>query len=292
MQAEKTSLAGGQSAMHAATTAYLLRDVVLMDGALYMGSEAMHLHRRTRFQLFANLTEVAQRSALYCSFGGNTYFGSWLMDDCVSYPLAQSCGRPVRTKWPAYSGHMSEYSHILAMDSQAMDNTFFRELVVFDDFGQNAGKKLRAQAIASKLSASLDVQPHAGVFLVRGASGASRVLVNEEHVAQHLHQRYGLKVLDPTTLSIPQIVAACAGARMVVGVEGSHLLHGILHLVPGGSLLVLQPPYRYCSLLKGLTERDGQKFGAVVGKAQSSDGSFSIDLHELEQTADWMLAAP
>jgi hypothetical protein len=51
-------------------------------------------------------------------------------------------------------------------------------------------------------------------------------------------------------------------------------------------LLVLQPPNRYCSLFKNLTDRDGQKFGIVVGIQTGDD--FTIDPDEVERTLDLM----
>ena len=288
---EQASLLGRQTLRHAATTAYLLRDAILIDGVLYAGSVARHLHRRTRNHLFANVSEVSERHALYCTYGGNTYFGTWLMDDCVTLPLAKSCGIAARTKWPTLSNHMAEYAHILEAESAQCDNILFKELVVFDDLGQNRNKQLRAKAMSAKLVAHLDVESHAGVYLVRGSSGATRLLENEQEVALHVQKKYGLRAIDPTKLSVMDIVSACAGARMVIGVEGSHLLHGILHLLPGGSLLALQPPNRYCTLLKGLTERDGQKFGLVVGKAGLQGDTFRIDLDELDRTIALMLDA-
>lgn len=292
MAAEQASLRGGQPLVHAATRAHLLRDVMLIDGVLYRDASAQSLHRRTRLPGFATLVEVSQRAAMVCSYGGNMYFGTWLMDDCVTFALAQSLATPVTTQFPRRSKHMSQYVQKLALQSQPLDNVFFRELLLFEDLGQNQHKRARAHALSTKLTEGLEVRPHAGVFMLRGASGARRMLVNEQQLAEHAHQAYGLRLVDPTQLSVSEIVAACAGARMVVGVEGSQLLHGMLHLQPGGSLLALQPPSRYCSLLKGLTERDGQKFGVLVGTPSAHSDAFTMDVTELDQTMALLMAAP
>ncbi|MNG24774.1 hypothetical protein D3C84_1095360 [compost metagenome] len=80
------------------------------------------------------------------------------------------------------------------------------------------------------------------------------------------------------------IVAACAGARTVIGIEGSQLIHGVNVLAPGGSLLILQPPDRFVCFFKYLTDRDQQNFGFVVG---TPDGEgFRIDPDEVERTLD------
>ncbi len=64
---------------------------------------------------------------------------------------------------------------------------------------------------------------------------------------------------------MPSIVAACAGARVVIGVEGSQLVHGVNVASAWGCLLTLQPPNRFVSYYKYLTDRDYQHFGFVVG---------------------------
>ena len=79
-------------------------------------------------------------------------------------------------------------------------------------------------------------------------------------------------------------MAACAGSRVVVGVEGSHLIHGIMVLPPGGAVLTLQPPNRFCSVIKRTTDPDHQHFGFVVGHAQQ-DG-YRVDADEVERTLD------
>jgi hypothetical protein len=55
-------------------------------------------------------------------------------------------------------------------------------------------------------------------------------------------------------------------------------------LQPGGSVLALQPPNRFCSVLKRTLDRDEQNFGFVVG--QTEGNGFYIDPSELERTLD------
>ena len=88
----------------------------------------------------------------------------------------------------------------------------------------------------------------------------------------------------PARTDVATIVKTCAGARVVVGVEGSGLAHGILGLAPGGSLLVLQPPDRFVTVYKNTVEREGQHFAFVVGQPRG-DG-FYVDPAEVERTLD------
>jgi capsular polysaccharide biosynthesis protein len=156
--------------------------------------------------------------------------------------------------------------------------------VIFEDVGQNRDKHKRFRKMSEKLASRVDAKPHPGVFILRGKTGERRLMRNELELAEHMQKRRGFRVLDPTKADVPTLVKTCAGARTVMGVEGSGLMHGILMLPPGGSVLALQPPNRFVGLYKHLTDRDHQHFGFVVGKADGGD--FRIDPDEVERTLD------
>lgn len=286
LEEERKLLRGSASSKHGATRAFLLEDVLLVDGVLYKNAGRMHLHRRTRRVPPMRAEEEERASALYCSFAGNRYFGNWLIDDCTRYPLALEHGLPVTSKAVVPSPQMLQYEALLGMQPHRRDLARFRKLVVFEDVGQNRHKHRRFKSLGDRLLGGRTCAAHPGVFILRGKAGERRLLHNELQIAERLQKARGFRVIDPMTLSAAAIVEACAGARAVVGVEGSQLVHGLVLLPPGGSLLVLQPPDRYCSLFKDLTDRDAQKFGIVVG-TQAGDG-FTIDPDEVERTLDLM----
>ncbi len=91
-------------------------------------------------------------------------------------------------------------------------------------------------------------------------------------------------MLDPGRASVAELIDACAGARIVAGVEGSHLVHGLTLMPAEARLLAIQPPDRTVSVLKLITDRQGQEYGLVVGRG--SNGAFSADIGEIEQTLD------
>jgi len=274
------------------TRGYLLKDVWLMDGCIYKGNAKSWLSPKSEWLPRVCVENEIDRGAIYCTAGGNKYFGTWLMDDCVTYPLACNEGVPVTTELSsnlvstARDGilHPPGYEDWLGMKPVRLRNAFFRELVIFDDLSQNRHKHLRFREMGEKLLSHVKSCAHPGVFILRGGKGEKRLLRNEMQIAERLRDRRGFRILDPANTDVPTIVAICAGARTVVGVEGSHLIHGVNVLQPGGSLLVLQPPNRFLCFFKYLTDRDHQHFGFVVGK-QEGDG-FSVDLDEVERTLD------
>ena len=279
---------GDQETVHGATRAFRIRDAVLLDGVLYKGGACLHLHPRTARIPRLRIEQEIERGALYCTFGGNRYFGQWLMDDCVTYCLAKAEGVAVTTAQPVTS-HMPQYEDWLEMKPVRTEGALCRELIVFDDFGQNQSKHARFRSLGDQLRRRVASRPHPGVFILRGATGTPRVLRNEWEIAELLRDRRGLTIVDPANQDVPAIVKACAGAKMVVGVEGSGLIHGILVLETGGGVLVLQPPTRFSAIYKDLTDRDQQQFGFVVGLVRGDD--FWIDPVEVERTLD-LFAAP
>lgn len=283
---------------HGPTRGFLLKDVWMIDGALYKGNAKSWLTPAAGRLPGIRVESEIRRGALYCTTGGNKWFGSWLMDDCLTYRLACDEGVPVTTAPFAANAsvtrngilHAPGYENWLGMKPVRLRNAFFHELVIFDDLSQNLDKHLRFRAMGEKLLSHVDVNAHPGVFILRGGTGELRRLRNEMEVAERLRDRRGLRILDPAKSDVPTIVAACAGARTVVGIEGSHLIHGVNVLPPGGSLLVLQPPNRFLCFFKYLTDRDQQHFGFVVGTPER-DG-FRIDPDEVERTLDLFPTQP
>ncbi|TDF84126.1 glycosyltransferase 61 family protein [Pseudomonas sp. H9] len=281
------TMQGGLTVEEGPTRGYLIKNVWMVDGALYKGNASHWVSLRpSTFPRIMVESEI-ERAAVYCTKNGNTWFGTWLMEDCVTYALACNEGVPVTTapsaRYPLFT-QAPAYEDLLDMRPYRLHSAFFREVVLFDDMSNNRSRHLRYRAMGDKLRSQVSYDSHPGVFLLRGGDGDLRYLRNELQIAEHLRKTRGLRIVDPLRTEVPAIVAACAGARMVVGVEGSQLVHGVNVLEPGGALLTLQPPDRFVSYYKYLTDRDHQHFGFVVGTPEG-DG-FAIDIDEVERTLD------
>lgn len=286
-----STMEGLGDVVQGATRGYLLKDVWLIDGVLYKGKASLWLsHKPSRFPHIVVEREI-QRAAVYCTQNGNAWFGTWLMEDCPTYALAYEEGMPVTTapsaRLPLFT-QAPAYEDWFDMHPTRLHTAFFRELVLFDDQSHNRSRHLRYRAMGEKLLSHVDHAPHPGVFILRGGAGDLRLLRNELEVAEHLHKTRGFRILDPLKNDVPTIVATCAGAQTVIGVEGSQLVHGVNVLKSGGSVLTLQPPNRFVSYYKYLTDRDRQNFGFVVGRPEG-DG-FTIDIDEVERTLDLLPA--
>lgn len=287
----RRAMAGG-SVTHGPTCGYLLKNVWLIDGTFYKDDASSSMSPRRGWLPRIKVDREIDRGAVFCTAGGIKWFGSWLMDDCVTYPMACSEGMPVtlaqKLEQTATVGmgifHAPGYEKLLDMHPVHLNNVFFRELVIFGDLSQNRHKHQRFQTIRNKLLSQTTSSSHPGVFVLRGKKGDLRILQNEIELAEYLRDKRGFRILDPSEVEVPEIIAACAGARTVVGIEGSQLIHGIALMQPGGSLLTLQPSDRFVSMYKFQMDRDKQNFGFVVGYPEGRD--FRIDPDEVERTLD------
>jgi len=267
---------------HAATIAYRLRDVIIYDGYVYKRAMKSPLTTAKESLLGSGELENIPEAALACTFIGNRYFGHWLTDDLPLTLAAQQLAKAVRTA-QRLTDHQQEYSNFLGIHSTPVNKARFKELSFIEDFGQNEYKRERYEYIRSKFKNISSHQAVQGVMLLRGSSGVQRLLVNENDIAEFLRNQ-GFTIIDPQKLSAREIVLQTLGAKIVVGVEGSQLVHGLFTPSELGVMLTLQSPYRFNNVFKDYTDCLGLKYSFVVGK-QVSNG-FEISIEDLARTLD------
>lgn len=278
------ALAGGRPALVPPTMAWRLRHVDLIDGVLYAAGGERHLRPRTRRALpFARRPVPDPGGVLTESWSGNRWFGNWLMDNCVAYPLHAGLGEPLTTAPPG-TGHVPRYEEVLGIRARRVTAARFDTLTLVDDLPQNGGKFARAAAMRARLLAGRDPAPLPGVWLWRGQTGDRRVMMNEDDIAGRLARDHGFRVLEPPRMTVDALIDACAGAQVVAGVEGSHLVHGIAVAPPGAAVLTIHPPDRVTTALKVFTDRLGQHFACVV--AAGNQHAFRADWGDVARTLD------
>jgi hypothetical protein len=280
---------GGHQSMDAETIGFRIRDVDLVDGVLYGPKSIRHLRpRRHRWPVY-QVPSTVPSGSLYETWIGNQWFGSWLMEDCITFELAQTHGHPVTSR-PLVSDnhHAADYKSLLGMNPARVQHVHFEELIFFRDGPNNEGKRQRANRMRERLISKFPGESHPGVFVLRGDSGARRILLNEREIAEGLATRRGFRIIDPMKASVGEIIDACAGARVVAGVEGSQLVHGLVLMPPEAALFVIQPPHRVVSTLKMATDRQGQTYSFLV--ASGGKDEFSVAMDEVERTLDLVAA--
>jgi hypothetical protein len=279
------SFRGRGTSIEEETVGFRVKHVDLVDGVLYGSKATRPLRPRRRRLPLYRVPETVISGAMYESWIGNRWFGCWLMDDCLSYQLAQEHGHPVASlPLVVPSPHVVRYEQMLQMSVSRVSAVHFEELILFRDHSNNSGKRQRANRLRERLVSTRQFVSHPGVFLLRGSSGDKRILLNEVEIAEALMSKRGFKVLDPMNATPDEIIEACAGARVVAGVEGSHLVHGAVSMPADGALFVIQPPERVCSVLKTATDRRGQLFSFVVATGGAEE--FTVSMNDVERTLD------
>jgi hypothetical protein len=277
---------------HQATVAYELRNVILMDGALYLPRFKHGISYRQKLVTgLGAAAHIADAGVLAQSWLGSRYFGHWLTDDVPLAWMAQHLGKPVGINRPlttsqqAY-GELFGVQHLDVLPSLA----HIGKITVLADAYYNHSKvqRWRSMRQIAAQRAGAGSKRFKGVMLLRGSTGEARKLVNEAQLADRL-RKLGFYVVDPTSVSLAAFLAQTAGADVVVGVEGSQLANGMVCLKEGGSMLVLQPPFRFNNIYKDICDALQNPYGFVVGEARP-DG-FYIEPDVVEDMLERMTAA-
>jgi capsular polysaccharide biosynthesis protein len=223
---------------------------------------------------------------LITSNSGSHFFGTLIVDD---FPLAllpsESDVRITMMSRP--STHEADYRRLVKLPA-AKRITYGRikRLVIYTDFAQNSLKEERYRVLRSDLRASLSanrLRPAPGVYIRRGATGERRLLVNETAVEHALIER-GFRVIDIQSMTAETIARETLDARIVVGVEGSHLSHGIFSAHEDATFVILQPPQRFSMSYKEFTDRLGMRFAFLV--ADLHPEGFSVSITHLNRLID------
>ncbi len=289
---EKGLIDGG-AVEHAASRAFAIKNVELVDAWLYAGPAKSLSGFGAERWLHRDLPQrqVFDQAALVTNFSGSHFFGNRLLDDFPLALLADPSLPPVAMVTRPY-GHEAGYRALCGLAGDApIRRASVRELVVYEDFAQNSSKAERYRELRRRVRASLGGTVAAappGVFIRRGPDGEPRHLLNTAQVEATLAAA-GFSIIDTTQLSAREIAERSLNARIVVGVEGSHFSHAIYTAADQATFFVLQPPDRFAMAYKEYTDRMDMRFAFLVGRP--GEGGFTIDLDELHRMLDLLAAS-
>ncbi|MDP9045243.1 MAG: glycosyltransferase family 61 protein [Pseudomonadota bacterium] len=250
---------------HAETRAYLFKDVTLLSGRLFKGPLN---HRMSQLSEEVGAAEEVDMplAAIASTLMGSIYFGHWMHDDVVMSLAAQALGPAFEVARKRYF-HEDGYRHLLGLTPRQVARGRFRELILLDDWGQNADKRRRYHDMRTRFRRSAAGVGNERIYIKRGSAGAARGrdLLNAPELEAHLISE-GFAVVDPDTMTAQQIATMSMDAKLVVGVEGSHLAHAIFPIAHDGTLVVMQPPKRFNNVYKDLTDALGLQYAFAVGE--------------------------
>lgn len=283
---DQYNLIAARNVTHRPIRAHVLKNAALVGSSIYVRefreplAPAGGFHPRDLLE-----SSHSGQGALGCTYFGNMFFGHFWTDDVPLMQLGSQFGEPVRTSRPL-TPHQRELLDFIELRVRLPDSMTFDELICFDDRAQTKHKERRYRALRKTFAdAHSRSDAPRGVFLFRGHSGASRVLVNEQEIADALVP-HGIIPVHPERGSLEEINRMIWGASLIVGVEGSQLLHGFYSAAEGARFLTLQPPMRFSNILKSYTDCLDMHYGFVIGEA--CDQGYRVDIEEVLQVMDML----
>jgi capsular polysaccharide biosynthesis protein len=233
--------------------------------------------------LLAPLVRVPQLR--YCqSYVSWRYFGHWVTDAIPTAFLDPDMGAvwmPPDISWTHAEGYLATYG-LAPLDAPLVHAD---ELVVYQDFGQGSLKRQRYDALRSLLRSRFAVGDAEDlVFLRRGSTGFRRAIADEEHLIDAL-MACNWRVVDIGTSTFEDIQRALCRARVVVSMDGSHLTHAQMSLLPGSVLVLLLPHDRFTSVHVGYAQANRLSAGVVVLQGSKEDG-YVVNLDEILRTVE------
>lgn len=275
---------------HAATLAMRFDHALLVDGVVYgNGARIEQVHRHERLWPRWVGGPVVENVSLPSSVVGNRYFGHFITDDaCAAYlaeelaPVYFTAGTEER------SAHSRRYLDIFGLPLRELHTARLRNAWLVQDFAMSVHKRERYRRLRAKVAELPGSRSGHGVFFRRRGAGVPRGLMNEPELEERL-EREGFEIIDVTTEDVDTILRRCKGAKIVTGIEGSAPMHGLLAMQEGGALVMLMPPYRFSSCMKGHANALGIEFGFMIGEGGPDQFTLSVD--ELMRTLDmaWTL---
>ena len=280
------SLIAGAPGRHAATRAYVIAGSVLAGAYVYCGRGTLRIGHGPQRILDPDLPRRRRlaEAHLAASWTGADFFGNFLLDtfplEMIPPPGAVRVG--ARTK--PY-GHAEGYRTLLDLPAPELPaHARVDRLTIYSDFAQNSFKEARYRTLRARMRQAVgSTRAPAGIFLRRGNDGERRELVNEAALIELLTTQ-GFDILDLNRLDAAEIARRSLDARIVIGVEGSHLSHAIYTMADNGAFLVIQPPDRFAMPYKEFADRMDMTFGFVV--ARPAEGGFAVDLDEIRMMLD------
>ncbi len=271
---------------HRPTLSYEMSDVLVSGAYLYKGA------LRGRYgagndRLFGKphreWQELDSAQLVTCRVGSE-HFGHFMWDNLPMELLPGPNDHPI-TLCALPRWHEEGYRKVFGMAAPpVVMRGRVRKLTVYSDVGQNAFRAARYQELRARarrfVCGDKPLPDRRGVFVLRGRGGEHRELINEAEIARELKAE-DFVIVDPDKMDGEEITRLAMGARVVAGVEGSHIAHALFSVADGGAFLIIQPPDRFSMVYKEFTDRMGLSYAFIVG--DPVDNGFQVEPDRLKR---------
>lgn len=288
------SVASGGPVSVPPTRVHTLRQARIEKASIYVSGKrkpltGMGILKEVGESRKANLRTIS-RGLLVSTRQGLTYFGDWLFENSSRVLLAEELGEKAISmiRNPPY-GHGAHYDHHLQLNYQKIDRAIISELLVVEDWGHHPEKAARYRVLRDRARQATGRDKGHDVFVVRGRSGQMRRLSNEDACIQWARER-GFSIIDPTKMTVAELLHELRDARCVAGVEGSGLLHGLMAMASDGFLLAIVAADRFVVGSKEYADVIDIPVAMVVADKGDVAG-FEVNIEELNATYELALAS-
>jgi hypothetical protein len=263
-------------------------DAWLIDGSMYLhGTARIELRNVLEERSFVEgksllpgwpVVDVPE-AVLGSGAAGSTWFGHWLEDELPLQILAKEYGPVISLKRPLYAHELPYLDRLGLVPPKQLGNAHFDSLIFIDEFAQNPHKVRRFLEMRNVLASG--PRKYERLYIRRGRTGVLREIRNEPELhAQLVKQGYG--VVDLENCSFNEMHEACRQARIIVGVEGSHLAHALFMSADHACIVILNPPNQVHTTIADLAPFCRLSAAMFVGSRESErETQFTIDVDEL-----------
>lgn len=265
------------------TLSYRFANATLADFTVYCASRYEVYSPSTKRPVLTGSPEGFGEAQLCTTNCAQTYFGHFLREALPLEVLAQQRGMTALTFRRQPWLHEPGYRSLVELVPVETSYAEVANLWITDERALNEGWKKRFQTLRRTLRGKVTPSRDTHVYLRRGTMGAARNLLNEDEVAAKL-ESIGFRVIAPEKMTPEAIASALAEAKVVVCVEGSVQQHAFIAMPEGATLVSIQPPARFNSIAKLLSDAVDARFAYVV--AEPAAGGFTLELSRLLRTID------
>jgi hypothetical protein len=271
-------------AVHAPLIRYTLKDCLVHEA----GFDALRGSARKKpmpgLRFLAEPTGAVPRATYCMSDPGHLYFAHWLIDSCSTALLAppgEALLLDMRKDWP----HTTAYASAFGLEPAPGRQYAVDYLTFYQDHALGSSRRARWAEMRRRLQVAVPdaLQNKADIYFRRGRAGTPRVVANEDEVMEAL-QRRGFEVFDIDGATMESIQRRFRSARMVVGMEGSHLCHLHLCMQAGSAILAMIPADRFTMVQLGYANAADLRFGFVV--VDPTPQGYRVNVADLLRTID------
>jgi hypothetical protein len=278
---------------HVPTRAFLLKESMLVDWAVYSGMGKVDLYRGPGLwpSLLREKTGTFEEAVWGSSYAGTRWFGHFLHDDLPLQELARDIGPMLGHARPLFRHEPGWRAAVGVPSPRSFGVARVKNLTWIEDIGQNPCKRRRFALLRSRLE-SLPRRGRDRILLLRGRQdGEERRVLNEEEVFGRL-LREGFHPVDASSASVEDILEQCLGSSIVVSVEGSHAVPALYLVRGGGNVFFLYPPGRVSLHMPRLAQCFGLRAAMFIGESvEGAPGVFRVDPEELLRFVEQGVAA-